>query len=164
MSERSARSRVHVAGFLLGAGLGGFFDGIVFHQILQWHHFLSSVVPPTSIDTMQLNTFADGLFHAAVWIATLAGVFVLASSADVPVVGRFRALVGGMLLGWGLFNVVEGVVDHLLLGVHHVRPGPDQLLYDLAFLVWGGAMLVAGLGLVRAAARTAAARTASHEG
>jgi uncharacterized membrane protein len=164
MSERSARSRVHVAGFLLGAGLGGFFDGIVFHQILQWHHLLSSVVPPTSIDTMQLNTLADGLFHAAVWIATLAGVFVLASSADVRVAGRFRALVGGLLLGWGVFNVVEGVVDHLLLGIHHVRPGPDQLLYDLAFLVWGGAMIVVGLAVVRAAPRTADARAAAPRG
>jgi uncharacterized membrane protein len=28
-------------GLLLGAGLGGFFDGILFHQLLQWHNMVS---------------------------------------------------------------------------------------------------------------------------
>jgi uncharacterized membrane protein len=28
-------------GLLLGLGLGGFIDGIVMHQILQWHHLLT---------------------------------------------------------------------------------------------------------------------------
>jgi uncharacterized membrane protein len=27
--------------FLMGIGLGGFIDGIVLHQILQWHHMLT---------------------------------------------------------------------------------------------------------------------------
>jgi uncharacterized membrane protein len=27
------------AGILFGLGLGGFFDGIVLHQVLQWHHY-----------------------------------------------------------------------------------------------------------------------------
>ncbi len=27
-------------GLLVGLGLGGFFDGIVLHQLLQWHHML----------------------------------------------------------------------------------------------------------------------------
>ena len=33
--------RVRTAGIVLGIGLGGFFDGIVLHQILQWHHMLT---------------------------------------------------------------------------------------------------------------------------
>lgn len=32
------RSFPAAAGILFGLGLGGFFDGIVLHQILQWHH------------------------------------------------------------------------------------------------------------------------------
>jgi uncharacterized membrane protein len=31
---------------ILGVGLGGFVDGIVLHQVLQWHHLLSDGGPP----------------------------------------------------------------------------------------------------------------------
>jgi uncharacterized membrane protein len=67
---------------------------------------------------------------------------------DVPLAapGRRRMLLGGMVAGWGGFNLVEGAIDHHLLGLHHVRPGPDELLYDLGFLAWGALMV--GLGLV----------------
>ena len=34
------------AGILFGLGLGGFFDGIVLHQVLQWHHMLTSAGYP----------------------------------------------------------------------------------------------------------------------
>jgi uncharacterized membrane protein len=61
----------------------------------------------------------------------------------------WHVLVGGLLAGWGGFNVVEGVVDHQLLGIHHVRPGPDQLVWDMAFLAWGAVMLVAGGVILR---------------
>jgi len=36
------RKRLVASGIYLGAGLGGFVDGIVLHQILQWHHMLTS--------------------------------------------------------------------------------------------------------------------------
>ena len=63
----------------------------------------------------------------------------------------FRRLAGLMLAGWGLFNVVEGLVDHHLLGLHHVRTGAHELTYDLAFLALGLALLLAGLALARTA-------------
>jgi uncharacterized membrane protein len=56
-------------------------------------------------------------------------------------------------VGWGLFNTVEGLIDHHLLGLHHVRPGPDALVYDVAFLLWGLAMLLTGAWLLRSAPR-----------
>ena len=135
---------------LIGVGLGGFFDGIVLHQILQWHHMASELYPPDSVQNLQLNTTLDGLFHAFTWVVTLVGVALLwramgRTDARVPM----RWLAGGLLCGWGLFNVVEGLVNHQLLGLHHVRPGPDELLYDMAFLAWGAAMLVAGAVLLR---------------
>ena len=34
-----------------------------------------------------------------------------------------RAFLGWLLVGWGLFNLVEGVVDHHILTIHHVREG-----------------------------------------
>ena len=54
-----------------------------------------------------------------------------------------------MLVGWGLFNTLEGLIDHQLLNLHHVRPGPDELLYDVGFLIWGVVMLAVGIALVR---------------
>ena len=36
------RSRLESAGVALGMGLGGFIDGIVLHQLLQWHNLFSS--------------------------------------------------------------------------------------------------------------------------
>ena len=43
-----------MAGVLFGLGLGGFFDGIVFHQILQWHHMVSVRYPATSVENPAL--------------------------------------------------------------------------------------------------------------
>ncbi len=60
---------------------------------------------------------------------------------------------GGLSVGWGTFNVVEGVVNHHILQIHHVRAGPNQPWWDLGFLVWGGVMLVGGLLLARAGKR-----------
>ena len=142
------------AAVVLGVGLGGFFDGIVLHQILQWHHMVSAVDPPASLAALELNTFFDGLFHAGTWIVTLAGVWMLfLTNGEQERRGRNAVLGGGVFLGWGGFNLVEGLIDHYLLQLHHVRPGPDQALWDAAFLAWGAAFVVAGWLVLRSAAR-----------
>src|SRR3546814_2018128 len=61
-------------GIMLGIGLGGFFDGIVLHQIFQAHAMLSAVIPLNSMMNMKANMLADGLFHAFMWMAKLIGV------------------------------------------------------------------------------------------
>ncbi|HEX6266868.1 MAG TPA: DUF2243 domain-containing protein [Burkholderiales bacterium] len=134
------QSRVSTAGVLLGIGLGGFVDGIVLHQIAQWHQMLSSIVPPDTMDAMKRNMMADGGFHAAVWIATFAGVLVLWSAVRGPgALPPTRHLLGSMLLGWGAFNLVEGIVDHHVLQLHHVRDLPQHVpAYDWIFLLAGG--------------------------
>lgn len=138
------------AAVVLGIGLGGFFDGIVFHQLLQWHHLLSSPVPPTTIPNLELNTLADGAFHATTWAITVVGVWLLLRANGARrTAGAGRVLLGGMLAGWGGFNLVEGLVDHYLLRIHHVRPGPDEALYDAAFLAWGTAFLALGWWVAR---------------
>jgi uncharacterized membrane protein len=150
------RTRLIAAATLLGLGLGGFFDGIVLHQILQWHHMVSTPTPPDTLENLQLNTLGDGIFHAATWVVTVAGIFVLISSNGARhEEGGTRTLIGGMLVGWGLFNTVEGVVDHHLLGLHHVRPGPDEFLYDVGFLAWGVVMLAIGIAVIRRQSRLA---------
>lgn len=140
-----------VAGIVLGIGLGGFFDGIVFHQLLQWHHMLTSHgdYPMNTVPGLEVNTTWDGIFHSATWIAVVAGL-VLLWRLDRRYDLRWSwVLAGALLMGWGAFNLVEGVIDHHILGVHHVRDdlgGP--LGWDLGFLAWGALMLAGGYALV----------------
>ncbi len=133
------------AGALLGIGLGGFVDGIVLHQILQWHHMLSERLPPTDLVNLKVNMVWDGLFHAFTWIATAVGLGLLwRATGRADVVRSTRAFAGSLALGWGIFNVVEGLIDHELLQIHHVHPGDDELSWDVAFLVLGAALIAGG--------------------
>ena len=63
-------------------------------------------------------------------------------------------LLGLMLAGWGLFNLVEGVIDHHILGIHHVKAGSGQTLLDLAFLALGAVLLVVGILTARSGGRS----------
>lgn len=152
----SARGSVVRAGVVLGLGIGGFFDGIVLHQILQWHHLLSDAnyYPPTTLENLQINTLADGLFHAATWSLTLIGLFMFWNVYQHRRAAlSTRVFIGAMLMGWGIFNLVEGIINHHILGIHHVRPGADQAVWDIGFLVWGVLMLIGGWLLTRAGER-----------
>jgi uncharacterized membrane protein len=142
------------AGILLGLGLGGFFDGIILHQVLQWHHMLTSVgYPADSLENLEVNTLWDGLFHSTTYIFVLLGLIILWRTAHrTHVRWSGKLLWGTMLIGFGLFNVVEGIIDHHLLGIHHVNetvPQGQWIYWDLGFLVWGALMLIGGVRLMR---------------
>jgi uncharacterized membrane protein len=159
---QEAVTRPRLPGILLGIGLGGFVDGIVLHQLLQWHHMLTSEgsYPDTTVAGLETNTLWDGIFHASTWIAVVAGLWLLWRRTDGwrrAMSGR--ALVGWMLVGWGLFNVVEGVVDHHILAIHHVREDvASEWAYDVAFLALGVALIVGGRLLARSEERRDADR------
>jgi len=152
--NKRPRGAILSAGLLLGAGLGGFVDGILFHQILQWHNMLSSVIPPTDIVAIKTNMLWDGLFHAFTWLLCAVGLGVLwhaGRRSDVP--WSTRTFVGSLLLGWGVFNVVEGTIDHFIIDIHHVHPGTNELAWDIAFVVFGALLLLGGSALVWAGRR-----------
>ena len=65
------------AGVLLGAGLGGFVDGIALHQIAQVHNLLSARIPVTDLVSAKVNMLWDGIFHAGVWVLTALGLGLL---------------------------------------------------------------------------------------
>ena len=139
------------AAIVLGVGLGGLIDGIVLHQVLQWHHMLSVPVAPVTLEALRVNTLADGVFHLGAWVVTLVGVVWLTGARKPP--AARRTLAGGVLVGWGAFNLVEGIVDHYLLGIHHVRAGPDAGAYDLAGLIIAALLVGAGVTVLRRADR-----------
>jgi uncharacterized membrane protein len=163
--QKRDRLRVHqgipprgfpvAAGILLGLGLGGFFEGIVLHQLLQWHHMLSSAgYPPTTVANLRLNVLWDGIFHAATDVFVLAGIVIMwRAGRRSHVHWSAKILTGTVLMGFGAFNLVEGIVDHHLLQLHHVNEtvaATQWIYWDLGFLAWGAAMLAVGWLLWRA--------------
>jgi len=133
-----------VPGVLLGAGFGGFVDGIVLHQIFQVHNMLSAWLPPVTMDAMRINMAWDGYFHAGVWLIAMAGVWGLWAARRAGRTPSGRGFLGQLLLGFGLFNLVEGVIDHHLLQAHHVVDLPQHVpLFDWLFLGVGGVLLIA---------------------
>ncbi|TIN22119.1 MAG: DUF2243 domain-containing protein [Mesorhizobium sp.] len=123
------------AGILLGLGLGGFFDGIVLHQLLQWHHMATSAgYPADSVENLRFNTLLDGLFHAGTYIFVVLGLAVLWRTAHKSHLWwSGKMLLGTMLMGFGMFHHVNETVP------------PDQWIYwDIGFLVWGALMLIGG--------------------
>jgi uncharacterized membrane protein len=148
-------------GFLFGLGLGGFVDGIVLHQVLQWHHMLtgdSGGEPSDTVAGLEANTLADGLFHLATWaLVVVAMVLTVTAWRRGDFGPTWRAQIGLLLAGWGVFNVVEGLVNHHLLGIHHVRDDLGApVAWDLAFLAFGLLLVAAGLALNRSVARSGA--------
>ncbi len=148
------RRRFTFAGLALGVGLGGFIDGIVLHQILQWHHMLTdygnATFPVSTVRSLEHNTFWDGLFHVSTWLFVTVGLFLLWRVLSAGYQVTWRSMVGLLLAGWGTFNLIEGVIDHHLITIHHVRDDvADPLWWDVGFLAVGALLVIAGFALRR---------------
>jgi uncharacterized membrane protein len=164
MADQLQRGPLISAGILLGAGMGGFVDGILFHQILQVHNMLSARLPPNDLVAAKVNMTWDGYFHAGVWVMTALGLTLLwrcGQRTDVP--WSTRTFAGSLAAGWGLFNLIEGLIDHEMLGIHHVYEyTPNHLPADLAFLASGLLLLLGGWVLIREGRGDTATRGEAH--
>ena len=69
----SRRSPACCPAFCSGLGFGGFVDGIVLHEILQWHHMISGAESSETLAGLELNVVADGFFHVVTWLLVMAG-------------------------------------------------------------------------------------------
>ncbi|MBK0404851.1 DUF2243 domain-containing protein [Adhaeribacter sp. BT258] len=138
------------ASLVLGIGLGGFIDGIVLHQILQWHEMVSNRMPPVTLTTKSVNMFWDGIFHLFTLMVVFTGIILLWKLLHRENIDRSgKILAGGLLAGWGLFNIIEGIIDHHLLKLHNVKevtahPG----FWNFGFLGISVLMLLMGYWLV----------------
>ena len=146
-----ARRRLLVSGLLLGAGVAGAVDEIVFHQVLHWHHFYDRASGAAGL-------VSDGLLHAGTFSAAIAGMALL---ADARRRGRFLPPLwwGAVLTGAGAFQPWDGLVHPKVLRLHQVRYGVDLTGYDVGWIVPGALLLGAGVVLLlRSRERTAPAR------
>jgi len=152
------------SGVVIGIGIGGLADGIVLHHIMQWHNMISARVPPVSMAAMRQNMLCDGLFDLVMLLVTVGGVRLLWRELRFdPAHASGRLFLGELLVGWGAFNLTEGLVDHEWLGLHHVRDVPEFVpSYDWWFLAFAGVGLTLVGVLVARAGRPAGTRRAQH--
>lgn len=139
------------AGYLLGFGLGGFFDGILLHQVLQWHHLLTAVEAPAFQD-IRVQILADGLFHVLMYIIAAGGLWLLwRGRRRFAEPGADRLLLANALIGFGVWHILDGILSHWILGIHRIRMDVEnKLFWDLLwFVVFGVAFVAAGWWLRR---------------
>jgi len=134
------------SGSCIGLALAGFFDGILLHQILQWHSLLSSLNGETFQD-LRFRILTDGLFHAVMYAVGATGLWLLwraRDQFDSPDSGRRFA--STLFIGFGVWHLLDAVLNHWILGLHHIKENSGNwLAWDLAFFSLG--LVCVGLGL-----------------
>ncbi|AZO39370.1 MAG: DUF2243 domain-containing protein [Mesorhizobium sp.] len=128
-------NRQALCGWLLvGFALAGFFDGIVLHQILQWHHLLSAFSPGSDL---RFQVMSDGLFHLVMYLLlVLASILLVAARATNSRVVTTSEILRLSLVGFGMWHVADAVVFHWLLGLHRIKINSDApLAWDIGWLV-----------------------------
>jgi uncharacterized membrane protein len=137
------------AGLLTGFSLGGFFDGILLHQILQWHHLLSLV---EGVGDLRNQVLFDGLFHLLMYLIGAVGLILLyRARRELATPGSGRLLIATGLLGFGAWHIIDAVLSHWIMGIHRVKlDSPNPLLWDLLwFAAFGVVPAVIGAALWR---------------
>lgn len=158
MARHLKLKRQVAGGTLLGVGLGGVLNGILLNQIFQLNHTLSGTVFTDSVLNIQFNMFWDGIVMAGAWLIAIIGLSVLWSGVKKESAHSTAVLSGSLIAGWGVFNILEGLICHQILGIHHtvqLAPSSLQLYWDLAYIGLGLAFLVVG-SLVTRQGRTRA--------
>ena len=147
MGAPADAGKLPLAAFLLGFATSGFLDIVLLHQILQWHHFLS-----TFGGDLRWQVAIDGWYHAAVFAIAAAGLLFLwqaRSGLTEPGAGRTMGAWG--LIGVGTCYVLDVFVLHLGLDLHHVRMDvSNPVAWDIGFVsIFGFGPIAAGLWLRR---------------
>ncbi|MEK3765431.1 DUF2243 domain-containing protein [Solibacillus sp. FSL K6-4121] len=128
------------SGILFGVGLIAFVDETVFHQLLRWHHFYDK-------STTDIGLISDGIFHAFSWFATIAGLFLFADLRRRNGL-IFQRWLGGVLLGIGVFQLYDGIIQHKWMRIHQIRYVDNVIVYDIIWNVSALIILLIGLFLL----------------
>lgn len=143
------------AGMLLGGSSAGFCDGIIFHQILQTHSMIANKLPLITVVNVEVNMFWDGVFHLLTLATTWLGIVYLWQTLNnkdhhYPAIIFF----GSFFLGAGIFNLIEGIIDHNYLQLHHVLQNSRmtvQYYSDIIFIIIALLLIAIGLRIVKSA-------------
>jgi uncharacterized membrane protein len=146
---------------LVGFAMAGFFDGILLHQVLQWHHLLS-LVPAPGVQDPRVQIAADGGFHILMYLLLSIGLVLLWRRRRRALALSGKQVFGAFLLGFGLWQVVDVVFFHWILRIHHVRIAvAAPVAWDIGWLlVFAIPPLVLGWRLTAARARLGLGRSA----
>lgn len=136
----------------MGAGVGGILDITVFHQIFQSHQSLSNKIGNETIEQIRSNLLWDGYFQLLSLILIFVGTLALWKACENPYSPRSsKTFYGGILLGWGVFITMEGIINHILLELHHVIENINDdhmLIWDVLYILlgvsigWAGKILI----------------------
>jgi len=151
-----------IGGLLLGVSLGGLFDGILLHQVLQWHHLLS-LLESQSVQDIRVQIMADGLFHVLMYVVACVGLLLLWRPNPLQAPARSSALLGTVLLGFGVWQFVDVVLFHWIIRIHRIRVDVDNpLVWDIGWmLVFGLPAVAASLWLLSRAGKEPPSSTGS---
>ncbi len=142
-TRAAAARRVSPGVVVVGLALGMFFDGILFHQILDWHHLVSEYHSDATRQGLETNMFWDGVFHASAWVVLTLGLALLwrERARGLPPTAGF---VGSLLIGFGAFQILDQLVFHLALGAHHIREVDNYQVYDWTVFAIGVVIAAGG--------------------
>lgn len=111
--------RALVGAGVFGFGFSGLIDVVLIHHILQWHHLLSGIYPMDTLVGLRTNILADGWFSFGMIVIAGIGVGIVWRAerrSREPL--AFRPLAGSAVMGLGVFDLYDAIVDHALLGLH----------------------------------------------
>jgi uncharacterized membrane protein len=99
------------------------------------------------MESLQLNILHDGVFLSFSLLIVILGTVLLLYSQDSKNRNYFiihkKSFVGLLLIGFGGFNTIEGIINHHILQMHHIIEVPDPIIFDLTFLAVGGLAFLA---------------------
>ncbi|QGQ95223.1 DUF2243 domain-containing protein [Paenibacillus psychroresistens] len=139
MNTNTNTKNLFISAFILGLGFMGSLDGIVFHQFLQWHHVIDH-------QNHRIELFSDGVFNLVVTLLLVFACIKIFRDALHNRIGfSWRIFIGSIIVGAGSFNLFEGLIDHQILGLHHVRSNsPNWFIYDIGYLISGVLLIIIG--------------------
>jgi uncharacterized membrane protein len=144
MVERTITRRALVAAGVFGFGFSGLIDVLVLHHIFQLHHLVSGIYPMDTLSGLQTNILADGLFSIGMIIIAGVGAGLLWQSerrSSVPL--ALRPIAGAAVIGLGLFDLYDVLIDHIVLGLH--QPASQGGYYNPHWAVVS--LLIIGAGI-----------------